>query len=109
MARAIRSIRLNLRETQTEFGARFNVCYPTVSRWEIARTLPNAGTLLLLVSMATTTEQKEILIAALKDSGFPVDHLLSFGVGTPQPTSFLGTLAGSSTASIARASEGSNV
>lgn len=109
LARAIRSIRVNLRESQTEFGARFNVCYITVLRWETARTIPSPGLLALLISMATTVEQEEILFAALKASGFPVDQLPSLGIRIPRPSSFPGSVTAPSTASIAPASGEGNV
>src|ERR1039458_4191763 len=68
-AQAIRTIRLHLRETQSEFAARFNVWQNSVCRWETGRVTPSPWALVQLLSLATNNEQTQGIRAALDAAG----------------------------------------
>jgi DNA-binding transcriptional regulator YiaG len=82
-AQAIRSIRLNLQENQSEFAARFSVRQNAVSRWETGRVVPTPGNLMSLLRLATGSEQKQGIINALDAAGISIDQVEH----TPKPVS----------------------
>ena len=86
-AQAIRTIRLHLRETQSEFAARFNVWQNSVCRWETGRVTPSPWALVQLLSLATNNEQTQGIRAALDAAGISIDQLQHLVIVPPHKTS----------------------
>lgn len=65
VAAAIRSIRKRLGESTTEFARRLGVGQSTISKYELNRVTPSRSTLLLLLPLAESKDEKRAIAEAL--------------------------------------------
>ena len=68
---AVRTLRLQLGETQTQFGARFKVSQITVGYWESGRSRPAPKRLSALTALASSSVPKKPVVTPFR----PIQYL----------------------------------